>query len=269
MNDYITDPELLKQLGEPTESNYVTDPELLKQLGSPTPVEPNVNVAPQAMGAAVGAVQPASQVAKTVGGMAVGSAKDIAKMGSILYNNLTPGVVAEVIGSPITKGKEFASAYIEGHPWAGKAVNVTPAQAVATGGRFLGGAATNIGAGIAHPFSAFSMPYQAAAYEQEKIRANPTAPEYATNPYAQQYRGEAATQGQAGAMNRRGALINQQYGGLTAEQQQILQQDRLRQQEIQDKKNRARQVLQQPPTAQNFIERMTALTTLYGNINQG
>jgi hypothetical protein len=241
----------------------------LQMLANESPATASVNMAPQAAGAAIGAIQPASQVAKTVGGMALGSAKDIAKMGSILYNNLTPGVVAEVAGSPIKYGKQFVKDYVAGHPWAGQAVNVTPAQAVATGGRFLGGAATNIGAGIAHPFSAFAMPYQAAAYEQEKIRANPNAPGLETNPYAQMTRGEAATQGQAGAMNTRNALINQQYGGLTAEQQQMLQQDRLRQQEIQNKKNKAQQVLQQPPTAQNFIERMTALTTLYGDVNQG
>ena len=49
----------------------------------------------------------------------------------------------------------------------------------------------------------------------------------------------------------------------------MLDQDRLRQQEIQKKKIRAQQVLQQPPTAQNFIERMVAMGDLYGPANQG
>jgi hypothetical protein len=65
-----------------------------------------------------------------------------------------------------------------------------------------------------------------AAYEQEKIRANPTAPEYANNPYAQMYRGEYATQGQAGAANRREAIRNMPYGNVTAEEKAILDADR-------------------------------------------
>ena len=77
------------------------------------------------------------------------------------------------------------------------------------------------------PANMFALPYQMAGYEQEKIRANPTAPEYQTNPYAQAYRGEYATQGQAGAANRRNAIASQQYGGLTQEEQDILEQDRI------------------------------------------
>jgi hypothetical protein len=72
-----------------------------------------------------------------------------------------------------------------------------------------------------------AAPYLGAAYEQARIRANPNAPEYQDNPYAMMTRGQAATQGQAGAMNTRQALANQQYGGLTAEQQRILEQDRI------------------------------------------
>lgn len=80
---------------------------------------------------------------------------------------------------------------------------------------------------MATPALNFAMPYQAAAYEQEKIRQNPTAPEYANNPYAQQYRGEYATQGAAGAANRRQAIAGQQYGGLTEAEQRLLESDRL------------------------------------------
>ena len=79
---------------------------------------------------------------------------------------------------------------------------------------------------VATPAMSFAMPYQMAAHEQEKIRANPTAPEYATNPYAMQQRGVAATQGQAGAMNQRNAVANQQYGGVTPQEQAVLEQDR-------------------------------------------
>jgi hypothetical protein len=65
-----------------------------------------------------------------------------------------------------------------------------------------------VGTGLnnATPAMAFAMPYQMAAHEMEKIRANPHAPEYANNPYAMQIRGEAPTMGAAGAMNRRRAL---------------------------------------------------------------
>lgn len=93
-------------------------------------------------------------------------------------------------------------------------------------------AAKNIGkglvAGAVAPENLLTLPYQMAAYEQEKIRQNPNAPQYATTPYAQQYRGEYATQGAAGAANRRNAIANQQYGGLTQEEQDILEQDRIR-----------------------------------------
>lgn len=77
------------------------------------------------------------------------------------------------------------------------------------------------------PAAAFSAPYAMAAYEQERIRANPNAPGLETNPYAQQYRGEYATQGAAGAANRRQAIAGQQYGGLSESDQMTLDQDRL------------------------------------------
>ena len=142
-------------------------------------------------------------------------------------------------------------------------------SAIAGGARAVGGA---LAQGLTAPESAFSAPYQMSAYEQEKIRANPTAPQYQTNPYAQQYRGEFPSQGAAGVANARNALINQPYGGLNPEQQQMLQQDRQRQLDIQkqqQKKQQAQVILQQPPTAQNFIQRMTAMSDLYGDVNQG
>lgn len=77
--------------------------------------------------------------------------------------------------------------------------------------------------------STLLAPYQMAAYEQEKIRENPYSPEYAVNPYAMSYRSQKTdqpiTQGQAGAMNRRATVANQQYGGLTAHEQEVLRKD--------------------------------------------
>jgi hypothetical protein len=78
------------------------------------------------------------------------------------------------------------------------------------------------------PEVALQAPYQMAAYEQEKIRANPNAPQYRTTPYAQQYRGEAPTQGAAGAMNQRRAVAGQQYGGISAEDQARLEDDKMK-----------------------------------------
>ena len=75
------------------------------------------------------------------------------------------------------------------------------------------------------PAAAFSAPYAMAAYEQSKIRGNPNAPGLENNPFAQQYRGEYATQGAAGAANQRQAVAGQQYGGLSQQEQDMLQQD--------------------------------------------
>jgi hypothetical protein len=218
-----------------------------------TTVEPSLTQ-PATNIAAAAAVKPAVNIAASQGA-------DLLKLAKIA-GEVTPSVIGQFLGSPIKYGKELMQAYAAGHPMAGQVANM-PLKSMP------GAAARAVGGALMAPENILTAPYQMAAYEQAKIRANPTAPEYATNPYAQMTRGEAATQGQAGAMNRRNALINQQYGGLTPEQQQMLQQDQMRQQEIQKKKIRAQQVLQQPPTAQNFIERMVAMGDLYGTVNQG
>ena len=97
------------------------------------------------------------------------------------------------------------------------------AGSLATGARNVGGALLR---GAMAPESALMMPYQMAAYEQEKIRQNPNAPGLQYNPYAQTYRGEYATQGQAAAANARRAVVNAPYGNVTPEQRAMLEQDR-------------------------------------------
>ena len=87
--------------------------------------------------------------------------------------------------------------------------------------------AGKVGMAAMAPENILTAPYAMAGYEQAKIRQNPTAPEYEYNPYAQAYRGQFATQGAAGAANRRQAIASQQYGGLTAEQQAMLEQDKI------------------------------------------
>jgi hypothetical protein len=190
--------------------------------------DPSISMAPQAVSIGARVAGPVAEVAKDVGTTAynvgkkvVGYPIDVAKNAV----NWTPRSIAEVVGSPLTTAKQ----YIMNHPI------MESNASLKSVGKNAGQYAKNIGsrigsglvAGAVAPESLFAMPYQMAAYEQEKIRANPTAPEYATNPYAQMIRGEAPTQGAAGAMNRRNAIAGQQYGGLTPEQQQILEQDKI------------------------------------------
>jgi len=213
-------------------------------------------------------------------GPAKGGVRDLASMANIA-KQVTPEVAVELAKNPI----EVAKAYIQGHPWYGKA-SAIPGRVAGFAGRTVGGALTA-------PESAVLLPYNMAAYEQEKIKQNPNAPEYADNPYAMVQRGEVpvqtgrarspeflgdvtarsgiftaqpvATQAAAGEMNRRAALLNQRYGSMVnAQEQQILQADRQRQIQIQQD----RAALSQPPAAQNFIERMRALSNLYGGVKQ-
>jgi hypothetical protein len=65
-----------------------------------------------------------------------------------------------------------------------------------------------------------------AAYEQEKIRANPNAPGLEYNPYAQTVRGQAATQGSAGAANQMRTVANMPYGNVNAQERARLDEDR-------------------------------------------
>jgi hypothetical protein len=110
---------------------------------------------------------------------------------------------------------------------AAKAVSgpVKPGPMSALASRLPAGAGPAMGA-----VGALAAPYMMAGYEQDKIRANPSAPGLESNPYAQVMRGETATQGAAGAANRRQAIAGQQYGGITPEQQRMLEQDRIDQQ---------------------------------------
>ena len=209
---------------------------------------------------------------------------------SSAVRNLTPEAVINAVGQPFQTIQQGRQALVNRMPTVnapvpGTGVGPILAETAPRAATFaeigkkyitpqniaksIGGVGKAVGGALMAPESIMTAPYTMAGYEMEKIRANPAAPEYATNPYAQMTRGEAPTQGAAGAQNRRQAIAGQQYGGLTPEQQQILQQDRLRQEEIQKKKIRAQQVLQQPPTAQNFIERMVAMGDLYGPANQG
>ena len=150
----------------------------------------------------------------------------------------------------------------------------------------VGGAMTvgkNLAQGFVDPANLFTLPYQMAAYEQERIRQNPNGPlvnntlftdtphvvdTLKTNPYAQTVRGEAATQGQAGAMNARNAVANMPFGNVTAQERARLEQDQRDRQQRQAQQAQARAILAQPPTAQNFIARSKATADLYGGVGK-
>jgi hypothetical protein len=214
-----------------------TQPNITQMLTPPA--EPSENIAAGVAGMA----RPLAQAYYE--GPAKGGVRDVANMANIL-KQATPEVAAELAKNPI----DVAKAYIQGHPWYGEMKSI-PGRAAGFAGRTVAGALTA-------PESAALLPYNMAAYEQARIRANPTAPEYASNPYAMTVRNEAPTQAAAGAINQRLALMGQRYGGITPEQQQILQQDRQRQ--------AAQMTLKQPATTQNYMQRMRALSELYSPV---
>lgn len=111
-----------------------------------------------------------------------------------------------------------AAAYLEKVPSYG-------AQAMKVISPVLQGAARVAGP-VGNAMLAYDMANQFAENKQ-RIEANPSAPGLEYNPYAQQLRGQAPSVAAAGAMNRRSAIAGQQYGGLTQQEQAILEKDRL------------------------------------------
>lgn len=203
MSEYITDPELLKQLNT---NEYVADPELLAMLNSSEPTQEMPNPGDySSVQAGMSAARPAAQAAYG----ATGNIRDMYTVGKNVLN-ATPGGIKEMVSNPM----QTAKAYARGHPY------------MMSG---AGGMARGIGSAIAGPIAApenlFTLPYTMAAYEQEKIRANPNLPEYQNNPYAQMYRGEAATQNKAGEANRMKALTSMPYGNVTPQERQMLDED--------------------------------------------
>ena len=166
----------------------------------------------------VAMTQAGAAAARPAAGVIASQAGDAAKLARIA-GQVTPAIAGEFLSTPITSAKNLTSAYLAGHPMAGQAMN-TPLKAMP------GALMRGIGSAVAAPESAFLMPYNMAAYEQEKIRANPNAPGLQYNPYAQTVRGEAATQGRAGAANQMRTVANQPYGNVTAQERAILDEDR-------------------------------------------
>lgn len=185
---------------------------------APDQVQPEINLVPQAVSGLVQAVPEAVNTAKQVGALGVArtataNIRDAVNVGSMLADM----PVREYMQKPIANTAKLAGAYVAGHPYTQTAANI--ARGAGNVGRaFVQGAVA--------PESLFLLPYQMAAYEQEKIRANPNAPGLEYNPYAQTVRGEYATQGQAGKANARRAVINAPYGNVTPEEKAMLDRDR-------------------------------------------
>lgn len=173
---------------------------------------PSINVAPQMATVAKELAPGAMSALGTAAKAAVAGPMDVANIAKILYQNASLGTVGQFMKEPLTNTAKAAEAYVAGHPMLSKVTSATPQQAVGALGKGIAATGGAVARGLLAPESAVLMPYQMAAYEQEKIRANPTAPEYATNPYAQAYRGEFPTQGAAGAANRRQAIASAPTG---------------------------------------------------------
>jgi hypothetical protein len=168
----------------------------------------------------------AAEAAKyaAIGGGGYYGAKKVAE--ALRGPKAVPGPVAPAVAPAIEAGGQAVKDFVQQQ---GRYAPTTPAPASGAPGQTALAASRAPVLGTMAAQGMLAAPYLGAAYEQARIRAYPNAPEYKDNPYAMMTRGEAATQGQAGAMNTRSALSNQQYGGLTAEQQQMLEQDRIRQ----------------------------------------
>mgnify|MGYP006401448731 CR=1 FL=1 len=182
---------------------------------SNTAVTPGASVAPQGVSVVKEILSNAPALASGAGDLAkrgiqaagnmslLQGARVLADTGSMLAGH-PPYATMLKMATDTSTGTPIKEAF-------GTAVNAVKGSAGALG---RGVAATGgvVARGLLAPESALLMPYQMAAYEQEKIRANPNAPEYATNPYAQSYRGEFPTQGAAGAANRRQAVATAPSG---------------------------------------------------------
>lgn len=213
---------------EPTDADI---DEAARSLGAPPSDLLQAPPQPQeyALGQAVmSGVRPAVESAIGVGKYGVETAKNIADIGRNMLN-WTPEAWKEVVSHPV----QTAKAYVQTMPAFRDIPGQTTGQMVRGGvGQLAASGARALGSMVAAPESVVTMPYTMAAYEQEKIRQNPQAPGLEFNPYAQTVRGEAATQGRAGAANQMRTVANQPYGNVNPQERAILDQDRMMRQNI-------------------------------------
>jgi len=199
--------------GQDVAEAYATQSAVPGLAGGP---QYNASAPLRAAQAADAGVYNASQSIKP--GIATQAGADIAKRLYALKDLSASGLLKDIGNEGITKSLANLGQFIA-EPLGG---STTVGQAVRG---VTMGIPKALAMGAVAPENLLTLPYAGAAYEQERIRANPTAPEYANNPYAMQQRGQAATQGAAGAMNQRRAIVGQQYGGLNEQERARLEQD--------------------------------------------
>ena len=244
---------------EPTDADI---DEAARGLGTAPPVaqpSPAGNIAGAAATAALGNFSPANPYGTTLSeagqALKTGAGAVANKIGQTTVSGagaLAADAYAALHGLPpiATIGKKVIQGMLPGS-------QTTIAEglgALAQGAKGMAGGALNAGkflaAGAIAPENMFLAPYQMAAYEQEKIRANPNAPEYATNPYAMSYRSQGTanpiTQGQAGAQNQRNLVANMPYGNVTPQEQAILDKDKADRLKLKMQYQAAQRVLGQP-----------------------
>jgi hypothetical protein len=224
---------------EPTEADI---DEAARSLGSaPAKPEPSPagNIAGAAGTSALGNFSPANPYGTTVGeagqALKTGAQAVANKVGQTTLGGagaLAADAYAALHGLPpvATMGKKILQSVMPGSQTTIAEGLGAVGQGLRAGAGGLANAGKFIASGAIAPENLLTLPYQMAAYEQEKIRANPNAPGLENNPYAQTVRGEYKTQGQAGAANQRQALINNipGYANMSPEEKQIMDQDRIR-----------------------------------------
>jgi hypothetical protein len=199
MSDFNPDEYLAK-----TESEF--DPD--KYLSS-TPTTVEQPIAPGDITAVQGLMSAAKPYAQAAYDL-TGGMRDAANIAKNLVTQVGPAGRKEILTNPV----QAAKAYFGGHPAFGQGLSGMTASGV-----------QKILSPIAAPENLFTLPYSLAAYEQEQIRQNPNAPGLESNPFAQVQRGEASTQGSAGAANQMKAVANMPYGNVTPQERAILEED--------------------------------------------
>jgi hypothetical protein len=171
-------------------------------------------------------------------GVGPGNAADIAKRLYSLKDLSLSGALKDVGQRGLTQSATDLARFVT-EPLGGR---VTVGQAMT-------GLPKALAAGAMAPENLFTLPYNMAAYEQAKIRANPNAPGLEFNPYAQTVRGEigkqapstmvarqqVGTQNMAGAANQMRTVANQPFGNVNAQERAVLEEDRRMRENIRKK----------------------------------
>ena len=169
-----------------------------------------------------------------------------AGLGKAILNAPVTALTAPIT-SPISTARNVAGAIERLVPQvpvqqalpAGSLVQSMPTSRAMNIGELLKAGGRGIGSALVAPESAFTLPYNMAAYEQAKIRQNPTAPGLEYNPYAQTVRGEVGsqapstlvarqqvgTQNMAGAANQMRTVANMPYGNVNSQERAMLDED--------------------------------------------